>query len=268
MRTATDLAGRTVCVMDQESWPTLSGHSRIFNATVMAVKFRKKNGVNVSTGLGGFHYNVMDVIADDRVNLIPQVRTRMSDAVVEVAKRNDIEIFSGTFAECFAHWNQFIADNGNAVIGHSLENDAKMLLDTQNFLGSKVKVIKQKYLQFMNSDKGTYDKNHAGITKICSERMLKERAPRFKRNFHKEVDARDDISMTYKGCYPSNLDAYTKVTTGDDDYVQSHNSVKDTLDLIEVVKSAIAYDGIGIIGDSSYCYQTKRFDRPVSNPSV
>ena len=268
MGTATDLAGRTVCVMDQESWPSQDGKSRIFNATVMAVKFRKKNGCIMTTILGGVHYNVMDVIADDRVNLITKVKSRMSDALVECAKRNDIETFNGTFAECFAHWNQVIADNGNAVICHSLENDAKMLLDTQNFLGGKVKVIKQKYLQFMNSDKGTYDKNHAGITKICSERMLKERASRFKKNFHKEVDARDDIAMTYKGCYPSNLGAYTKVITGDDEHVQSHNSVKDTLDLIEVVKSAIAYDGIGILGDSSYCYQSKHFDWPVSNPRV
>jgi hypothetical protein len=182
---------------------------------------------------------------------------------VECAKRSDIITLDVNFADFFSLWNQFIVDNGGIYIAHCWENDAKMLLDTQQFLGVKG-VIKKKYLHYMDSDMGTYDKNHASIVKICSERVLKERAPVFKRNFHRRVDAGGDIALTYRGYYPSNLEAYSKAQ--DADHEQKHNSVCDTLDLIGVMSSAISDDGIGIIGNRSYYYQSKNFDRPSSNP--
>ena len=254
-----------VCVGDFESWPSREGRSRIFESTVFAVEYEKKNGVTKCTTKNGVCFRIRDVVADDRVNLHAKVRDRLCESMIECAKRKDIITLDVDFADFFTMCNQFIVDNGGIYIAHCWENDARMLLDTQNFLGGRV--IKQKYMQFMDSDKGTYDKNHASIVKVCSERVLKERAPRFKRNFHRHIDSGSGaISMTYRGYYPSNLEAYAKASNPD--HEQRHTSVNDTLDLIKVLSSAISDDGIGIIGDCSYYYQSKNFERPASNPVV
>ena len=259
------MKSRTFCVSDFESIP--SNHdkkSRIFEATVMAFEVTKNRNVTKTQSRGGIRFIIKDVLSRDEVNSHPKVRERIAASTIACTKRSDILTLDVSFKEFFDLWNEFIYCNGNTVVTHSWQNDANILMDTQNFLG--VKVLKQRYNEFMDSPRGTYNKYHHGIAKLCSQRILTERALRYKKNFHSIVD-KGGIPLTFRGYYPSDLESHVKALRNDSSYTQGHNSVQDTLDLMDVLKSAIADDGLDIIGDYSYYYHSPTFELPRRIPS-
>ena len=126
--------------------------------------------------------------------------------------------------------------------------DLDFLAKTQDLVGGK-RIIKKKLKEY--PDSGIYDKRWSSITKICSMCLINNRCHKF--NEHYSIFYKlHSLPTTTGGYYSTKLETFTKFVNSDPDYVQSHSAVQDTMDLFNILKSVINYDGRNVIDTSNY----------------
>lgn len=191
---------------------------------------------------------IKDVIKRDEVNLKTDVKNKLAQTTIDVAKYN-LNIKYMNFFDAVVFMNKFVIENGGGMlIGHNILGDLSFMASTQEFVGGK-RIIKKKIKEY--PDSGMYDINWKNIIKICSMSLFANRCPKMNTEFKKFVLA-NDIQLTSGGYIPLKLNTYAQFVYGDPTYRQLHSAVQDTFDLINVLKSAVYYDGGHIIDGYDY----------------
>lgn len=190
---------------------------------------------------------IKDVIKHDIIQENPDVRKKIASSVIDVAN-HDLNIKYLNFYDAVNFMIDFVCDHGNTLINHSMVSDLGFLVSTQDFVGGK-RIIKKRLREY--PDTGMYNKKWENINKVCSLSLLSNRCPKFNEhyyNFYKN----NNIDPTPGGYYSIKLETFSQFIRNDPTYHQSHSAVQDTVDLVNILKSAVQYDGKNIIDGTNY----------------
>ena len=190
---------------------------------------------------------VKDVIKEDIIQENPDVRKKIVSSVIDVAN-HDLNIKYLNFYDAVKFMIDFIDDHGKTIISHNLLSDLGFLVQTQDFVTGK-RIVKKKLKEY--PDTGMYDNRWEGFTKICSMCLINNRCLKFLEKFQ-EFYKENDLSSTPGGYYSTKLETFSQFVRNDPEYQQSHSAVQDTVDLANVLKSAVQHDGKNIIDGTSY----------------
>lgn len=190
---------------------------------------------------------IKDVIKEPVIQENPDVRKKIASSIIDVANHN-LNIKYLNFYEAVVFMIDFVEEHGGTIVSHNFLSDIGFLVKTQDFIGGK-RIIKKRLKEY--PDTGMYDKRWENISKICSMCLLNNRCPNFLKKFY-DFYKSNDICSTPSGYYSTKLETFTQFVKNDPAYHQSHSAVQDTIDLVNVLKSAATLDGKGIIDGSSY----------------
>lgn len=190
---------------------------------------------------------IKDVIKHDIIQENPDVRKKIAASVIDVANHN-LNIKYLNFYDAVNFMIEFVQDHGNTLINHNMLSDLGFLVSTQDFVGGK-RIIKKRLKEY--PDTGMYNKNWESINKMCSLSLLANRCPKFNEHYYKFYKT-NEIELTPGGYYSIRLETFSQFIMNDPSYHQSHSAVQDTIDLVNVLKTAISHDGKGIIDGMNY----------------
>ena len=190
---------------------------------------------------------IKDVVKCEVIQENPDVRKKIASSIIDVANY-DLNLKYLDFHNAISFMVNFIEKNGGTIISHNLLDDLKFLVNTQEFIGGK-RIIKKKLKEY--PDTGTYDKRWENFTKICSMSLINNRCDKFTSLYHAWCKE-NTIPPTPNGYYPTRLENFTRFVKNDLDYYQSHSAVQDTIDLFNILKSVIRYDGKRVFDGQNY----------------
>ena len=240
-------------VYDVEATPgAMNGESRIHTVCLVPVTINIKK--RTVTRQKGVLLCIRNVIRREEVNLKTDVKTKLSQSLIDVANYNmDIKYLD--FYQAIKFMNKFVVDHGAMLIGHNLIGDLGFILSTQKFVGGK-RIVKKRLTEY--PDTGMYDPNWKLITKVCTLSLFANRCPKMNEKFTQFVK-NNEIPLTAGGYVPLRLCTYVQFVTNDMTYRQAHTAVQDTIDLISVLKTAIEMDGPSIIDGHGYTVKPEWF---------
>ena len=232
------MLNKQAVVADFES--TFSGYVH----TICLVPFKFGNNVLTQKGV---LLCIKDVIKKDIIQENPDVRKKIASSIIDVANY-DLNIKYLNFFDAIEYMIYFIQTHGNILINHNMLCDLEFLAKTQELVGGK-RIIKKKLKEY--PDGGMYDKRWSSITKICSMCLINNRCHKFNEHYSNFYNLHS-LPTTSGGYYSTKLETFTKFVNNDPEYVQSHSAVQDTIDLFNILKSVINYDGKSVIDTSNY----------------
>jgi len=192
---------------------------------------------------------VKDVIQMDEVNENPDVRRKLSLSMIKASKVG-LDVQWLDFHDAIVTLIDFVTERGSILIGHNLIGDLGFLVTTQNVVGGK-RIIKNRLKEY--PDTGTYDSRWESITKICSMSLISTRCHKFNEHYYKFVAKnKENMNLTEGQKIPLRLETYSQFVNNCTHYSQTHEAVQDTVDLVNVMKAVIKYDGKSIISNENY----------------
>jgi hypothetical protein len=206
-----------------------------------------KIGQNGITQQKGVLLCIKDVIKNDIIKENPDVRKKIASSVIDVATY-DLNIKYLNFIQSIEYMIDFVESHGGIIISHNLLGDLGFLTKTQDFVGGK-RIIKKKLKEY--PDTGMYDKRWENIVKICSISLISNRCTKFNEHYI-TFSKSHDCCLTPGGYFSTKLENYSQFVLENPSYKQSHSAVQDTIDLINILKSAINYDGKNIFDGTNY----------------
>ena len=239
------MLNKQAVVADFES--TMSGYVH----TICLIPFKFNQNVTTQKGV---LLCIKDVIKKDIIQENPDVRKKIASSVIDVANY-DLHIKYMNFYEAIEYMIYFIATHGGILINHNMLADLDFLSKTQDLVGGK-RIIKKKLKEY--PDSGMYDKRWSSITKICSMCLINNRCHKFNEHYH-EFHKKHELQITSGGYYSTRLETFTQFIRNDPTYNQTHSAVQDTMDLVNILKSVIKFDGNSIIEKSNYLVKPEWF---------
>lgn len=212
--------------------------------TICLIPFKFNQNVTTQKGV---LLCIKDVIKKDIIQENPDVRKKIASSIIDVANY-DLNIKYLDFFEAVKYMIFFILTHGGILINHNMLADLDFLSKTQDLVGGK-RIIKKKLKEY--PDSGMYDKRWSEITKICSMCLINNRCHKFNEEYHK-FHKEHELPVTSGGYYSTRLETFTQFIRDNPHYQQTHSAVQDTIDLFNILKSVIKYDGNVIIEKSNY----------------
>ena len=144
---------------------------------------------------------------------------------------------------------KFMVEHGPTVISHAWHKDIEFLHQTQEFISksSSCSRIFHKKLTVW-PETGSYDKNWSKIARVCSIHFLMNRCPKFMKAYTAWYSLRDDAKFKVH----MDLERLTQFVKCEKSHEESHTSLQDSLDLLQVMKEAYKYDKYKIDGRSYF----------------
>jgi hypothetical protein len=233
-----------IVVADFEScYGQSTGISKIHSICLIPVLIEKDKFVRQK----GVLLYIRDVIKEEEIQLSNDVKRKVTSALFDVANYN-LDIKYLDFYDALKFMIDFIVDHGNTLMMHNLIGDLDFLVSTQNFVKGK-RIVKNRLKDYPKT--GMYDSRWEDVTLICSMSLLANRCTHFNEKF-KNFIKEQNVSLTPGGYYPLKLERYSQFVKEDKDYKQSHSAVKDTIDLIDVLRHAIKLDTCNILDNYDY----------------
>jgi len=171
------------------------------------------------------------------------------------ASVNNLKIEHLNFYNAVTFMIGFIESHGGGIMNHNLLEDLGFLVNTQNFVGGK-RIIKNNLKE--HPDIGIYDKRWENFTKTCSMSLINNRCLNFNKNYQTFCNKHSTPPTETNLYYPSKLETFTQFVKNDFWYKQSHSAVQDTIDLLNIVKSVVDYDGKNIFDGHTYLVPVKK----------
>ena len=220
-----------------------TGISKIHSICLIPVLIEKDKFVRQK----GVLLYIRDVIKEEEIQQNNDVKRKVTSALFDVANYN-LDIKYLDFYDAVKFMIDFIVNHGNSLMSHNLPGDLDFLVSTQNFVKGK-RIVKNRLKDYPKT--GMYDSRWKDITLVCSMSLLSNRCTEFNKQFKHFIDE-ERVSLTPGGYYPLKLERYSQFVKENKDYKQSHSAVKDTIDLIEVLKHAVSLDTNKILDNYDY----------------
>lgn len=246
-----------IAFIDCESVKLANGKSLVHDISVVIGTFDTvKSWVSFGRGRNPIYFNQSESWLSDGINIV--IGHSLKNPAVELSERAQNKLkqsheiataneFSTvkvpTLKKALQVMIEFIFEHTDGIVmGHSLDRDLQFLAETADILG-ETKVFSKDFI--FRPENGCYVPGWNNLTLVCTQRFLTTLCPKF------DKQVRNVLPDT-------RLETYVRYIKGKD-YVQSHTSVGDVLDLFTVMAKAYEVDRFKVdIGSS------KLFMKPTS----